>query len=342
LGVDFKDLVPKTAVKLEDLSGKIIAIDAYNAIYQFLSIIRQPDGTPLKDSTGKITSHLSGLFYRTSNLVEMGIKPTYVFDGIPPTLKAAEVVRRKQVKVQAIASYEKAVVQGDTAKMRMFAQAATSMKDYMQNDSHRLLELMGLPWVQAPSEGEAQAAYITKKGDADYCASQDYDSLLFGAPKMLRNIAISGRRKRGNVYIEVLPEIMNLSKTLNETGLTYEQLIDVGILVGTDFNPDGIKGLGPKTALKLIKKYGTLENALPQIKNASFPVEPNCIRQIFLHPEVTDNYKLEWKQPNVEGIIDFMCREKEFSEERVRKSVERMLEGSKKQKAKMTLEKWFG
>jgi len=342
LGVDFKDIVPKTPIKLEDLSGKIIAIDAYNAIYQFLSIIRQPDGTPLKDSTGKITSHISGLFYRTSNLIEMGLKPIYVFDGIPPTLKAAEVERRRQVKVQAIANYEKAAAKGDTDKMRMFAQAATSMKDYMQDDSHRLLQLMGLPWVQAPSEGEAQAAYMTKKGNADYCASQDYDCLLFGAPKMLRNITISGRRKRGNVYIEVVPEVMELQKTLNETGLTYEQLIDVGILVGTDFNPDGIKGLGPKTALKLIKQYGTLETALPQIKNATFPVEPNCIRQIFLHPEVTDNYKLEWKQPNVEGIIDFMCREKEFSEERVRKSVERMLEGSKKQKAKVSLEKWFG
>ena len=342
MGVDFKDLVPKTPIKLEDLSGKIIAIDAYNAIYQFLSIIRQPDGTPLKDSTGKITSHISGLFYRTSNLVEMGLKPVYVFDGIPPTLKAAEVERRRQVKVQAIANYEKAAATGDTEKMRMFAQAATSMKDYMQDDSHRLLELMGLPWVQAPSEGEAQAAHMTKKGNADYCASQDYDCLLFGAPKMLRNITISGRRKRGNVYIEVVPEVMELQKALSETGLTYEQLIDVGILIGTDFNPDGIKGLGPKTALKLIKQYGTLENALPQIKNATFPVEPNCIRQIFLHPEITDNYKLEWKQPNVEGIIDFMCREKEFSEDRVRKSVERMLEGSKKQKAKVSLEKWFG
>ncbi len=342
MGVDFKDLVPKTPIKLEDLSGKIIAIDAYNAIYQFLSIIRQPDGTPLKDSTGKITSHISGLFYRTSNLVEMGLKPIYVFDGIPPTLKAAEVERRRQVKVQAIANYEKAAAKGDTDKMRMFAQAATSMKDYMQDDSHRLLELMGLPWVQAPSEGEAQAAYMTKKGNADYCASQDYDCLLFGAPKMLRNITISGRRKRGNVYIEVVPEVMELQKILNETGLTYEQLIDVGILIGTDFNPDGIKGLGPKTAIKLIKQYGALETALPQIKNATFPVEPNCIRQIFLHPAVTDNYKLEWKHPNVTGIIDFMCREKEFSEERVRKSVERMLEGSKKQKAKVSLEKWFG
>lgn len=344
MGVDFKDLVPKTPVKLEDLGGKVIAIDAYNAIYQFLAIIRQPDGTPLKDSTGKVTSHLSGLFYRTSNLVEMGIKPIYVFDGIPPTLKAAEIQRRKQVKVAAIASYEKAAIKGDMTKMRMFAQAATSMKDYMQDESKRLLGLMGLPWIQAPSEGEAQAAYMTKKGDADYCASQDYDCLLFGAPKMLRNITISGRRKvpSKNIYVEVVPEVMELAKTLSETGLTYEQLIDVGILVGTDFNPDGIKGLGPKTALKLIKQYGTLEDAIPHIKNASFPVEPNCIRAVFLHPEITENYKVDWKEADVDGVVDLMCRQKEFSEDRVRKSLDRMLEGDKKQKGKMTLEKWFG
>ena len=135
MGVNFKDLIPKTQVKLEDLGGKIIAIDAYNAIYQFLSIIRQPDGTPLKDSTGKITSHLSGLFYRTSNLVEMGIKPIYIFDGTPPALKSAEIERRKLVKVQAVASYAKAAATGDTAKMRTFASRATSMKDYMRDDS---------------------------------------------------------------------------------------------------------------------------------------------------------------------------------------------------------------
>ena len=183
---------------------------------------------------------------------------------------------------------------------------------------------------------------MTKKGIADYCASQDYDCLLFGAPRMLRNITISGRRKRKNAYIEVMPEVMELSKTLSQTGLTYEQLIDVGILIGTDFNPDGIKGLGPKTALKLIKQFGTLEEALPQIKNASFPVEPNCIRAIFLHPETTDNYKIEWREPDVEGVIDFMCSQKEFLEDRVRKSLGKMMEGSKKQKSKMTLEKWFG
>jgi flap endonuclease-1 len=331
-------------VKLEDLGGKIIAIDAYNAIYQFLSIIRQPDGTPLKDSSGKITSHLSGLFYRTSNLVEMGIKPIYVFDGIPPTLKAAEIERRKQVKVEAVASYAKAAASGDTVKMRTFASMATSMKDYMRDDSKKLLDLMGLPWVQAPSEGEAQAAYMNRQGNADYCASQDYDSLLFGAPKLLRNVTISGTRKRAGTKtrVEVVPEVIELSKTLGQCELTREQLIDVGILIGTDFNPDGIKGLGPKTALKLIRQHGTIENALQYIKNASFPVEPDCIRKIFLHPEVTDNYKVEWKEPDEAGLIDFMSREKEFGEERIKKSLDRMTAGSKKQKGKVSLEKWFG
>jgi len=342
LGVNFKDLIPKTPIKLEDLSGKIIAIDAYNAIYQFLSIIRQPDGTPLKDSTGKITSHLSGLFYRTSNLVEMGLKPVYVFDGESPVLKAAEIERRRQIKVEAAIRYEKAVKEGKPEEARMYAQASTTMKDYMLDESQKLLGLMGLPWVQAPSEGEAQAAYMTRKGIADYCASQDYDSLLFGAPRLLRNVTISGRRRRGKVFIEVVPEVVELSKALSECGLTYEQLIDVGILIGTDFNPDGIEGIGPKTALKLIRQHGTIEAALPYIKNATFPCEPNQIREIFLHPKVTDNYKLEWRDPDEQGIIDFMCREKEFGEERIKKSLERMTAGSKKQKGKVSLEKWFG
>jgi flap endonuclease-1 len=236
------------------------------------------------------------------------------------------------------------VAKGDTAKMRMFAQASMSMRDYMEDDAMKLLDLMGLPWVQAPSEGEAQAARMTKRGDADYCASQDYDSLLFGAPKLLRNVTISGRRKlpSKNVYVDVVPELVELDKVLKETGLTHEQLIDVGILIGTDFNPDGIKGLGPKTALKLIKEHGTLENALPHIKNAAFPVEPNLIREVFLHPEVTDDYTLEWKEVDVGGIVDFLVRQKDFSEDRVRKAVEKMQAGTKQLKGKTTLEKWFG
>jgi flap endonuclease-1 len=344
LGVDLRDIVPKTVVKLEDLSGKSIAIDGYNALYQFLAIIRQPDGTPLKDRSGRVTSHLSGLLYRTTNLVELGIRPIYVFDGAPPALKEVEIKRRKRVKEEALALYEKALKEGKPEEARVYAQATSQLKDYMAEDSKKLLDLLGIPWIQAPSEGEAQAAYLAKKGKADYCASQDYDSLLFGAPRFVRNITISGRRKlpSKNIYIEVVPEVVDLEQVLKKCEITYEQLVDVGILIGTDFNPDGIKGLGPKTALKLIKEHGTLENAIVHVKNAEFPVEPQRIREIFLHPTVTDNYIIEWKNPDGEGVIDFICRGRDFSEDRVRKALEKMQRGITKEKGKMTLEKWFG
>jgi flap endonuclease-1 len=343
LGVNLRDLVPKITVKLEDLSGKSIAIDAYNALYQFLAIIRQPDGTPLKDNLGRVTSHLSGLLYRTSNLVEMGIKPIYVFDGIPPTLKEVEIKRRMKVKEEAAVRYEQALKAGKTEEARMYAQATSHLKDYMAEDSKKLLDLMGIPWIQAPSEGEAQAAHLARRGDADYCASQDYDSLLFGAPKLLRNVTISGRRKlpSKNIYVEIVPEVVELEQVLKECGITYEQLIDVGILIGTDFNPDGIKGLGPKTALKLVKEHGSLENTLPHLKNAEFPAEPQRIREIFLKPRTTDSYKIEWREPDVEGVVTFICKERDFSEDRVRKTLERMQKGTEKLKGKTTLEKWF-
>jgi len=336
--------VPKTKVDLKSLSGKSIAIDAYNALYQFLAIIRQPDGTPLKDSTGRITSHLSGLFYRTANLVEMDIKVVYVFDGVPPALKEVEIKRRTKVKAEALIKYERALQEGRIEEARTYAQMTSRLKDYMAEDSKRLLTQMGVPWVQAPSEGEAQAAHLAKKGDTNYCASQDYDSLLFGAPTLLRNVTISGRRKlpRKPVYVEVVPEIIELDQLLKELNVTREQLIDIGILVGTDFNPEGVKGIGPKTALKLIKQHGSIEKLLPTLKETEFPAEPKRIREIFLNPKVTDNYKLTWKDPNVEGVVDFLCRERDFSEERVRKALKKMTEGLRKAKGKVTLETWFG
>jgi len=344
LGVNLRDLVPKTPARLKDLSGKSIAIDAYNALYQFLAIIRQPDGTPLKDSSGRVTSHLSGLLYRTCNLVEMGIRPIYVFDGAPPALKEVEIKRRMKVKKEALVRYEQALKAGKVEEARMYAQATSRLKDYMAEDSKRLLDLMGIPWIQAPSEGEAQAAHLVKRGDADYCASQDYDSLLFGAPRLLRNVTISGRRKLPGkkVYIEVVPEIVELEQVLRECEITYEQIVDIGMLIGTDFNPEGIKGLGPKTALKLIREHGSLENALPHIENAEFPVEPQRIREIFLHPKVKDNYKVEWREPDMEGVINFICRERDFSEDRVRKALEKMRRGAEELKGKTTLERWFG
>ena len=343
MGVNLRDLVPKVNVDLKDLSGKSIAIDAYNALYQFLAIIRQPDGTPLMDHTGKVTSHLSGLFYRTCNLLELGIKPIYAFDGIPPALKEIEIKRRTRIKDEATKKYEKALRERKTDEARMYAQMTSRLKDYMTEDSKRLLKTMGVPWIQAPSEGEAQAAHVVKNGDADYCASQDYDSLLFGAPMLLRNVTISGRRKlpRKKVYVEVIPEVIDLERVLNELAITHEQLIDIGILVGTDFNPDGVKGVGVKTGLKLIKKHGSLESALQELEQASFPAEPQRIREIFLHPRVTDNYRVFWREPKIEEAVDFLSGERDFSKDRVTKALEKAIAGSKKASTRTTLERWF-
>ena len=344
MGVNLRVLIPKTKVDFKSLSGKSVAIDAYNTLYQFLAIIRQPDGTPLKDRSGRITSHLSGLLYRTANLVEMGIKVAYIFDGVPPALKEVEIKRRAKVKAEALVKYERALKEGKVEEARSYAQMTSRLKDYMAEDSKRLLTELGVPWIQAPSEGEAQAAYLTRKRATDYCGSQDYDSLLFGATTLVRNVTISGRRKipRKPVYVEVVPEIIKLDHVLKELEITREQLIDVAILVGTDFNPDGVKGIGPKTALKLIKKHGSVEEAVTELEDAEFPVEPKRIREIFLNPKVTDDYKLDWGEPEVDGVVEFLCRERDFSEDRVRKALTKMVTGIKEAKSKTTLESWFG
>jgi len=241
MGLNLKDLVVREKTSLETFSTKIIAIDAYNAIYQFLASIRGPDGLQLSDSEGRITSHLSGLLYRNVNFLSLGIKPVYVFDGKPPSLKTAEIERRKQIKKDATVKYEKAIAEGNMEDARKYAQQTTSMKDGMVKESKQLLTYFGIPYIEALSEGEATAAHLTNTGQAYASASQDFDSILCGAKRLVRNFTNSGRRKlpNRNTYIDIVPEIIETQKTLDALGLTREELIDVGILIGTDFNPNG-------------------------------------------------------------------------------------------------------
>jgi flap endonuclease-1 len=253
----------------------------------------------------------------------------YIFDGVPPSLKEVEVKRRLRAKEEAVKKYEEAVKRGDLEKARMYAQATARLRDYMVDDAKRFLTLMGIPWIQAPSEGEAQAAYLTMRGHAWAVGSQDYDSLLFGAIRLVRNITISGRRKlpRKPVYVKISPELIDLKDSLEKLGITRSQLVDLGILMGTDFNPDGIKGIGPKRAIALVKEYGSLEKILPVLEEVEFPVDPFEIRELFLKPKVTDNYQIRWGRVSVDGIIQFLCRERDFNEERVRKALEKAMRG---------------
>ncbi len=343
MGVQLGGLVDARRIAIDDLAGRSIAFDGHNILYQFLAIIRSRDGTPLKDREGRVTSHLSGLIYRNSNLMEAGIRVAYVFDGRPHQFKRKVIRERSQARREAKAKYETALKEGRPEEARRYAQRAATVDTDIVGDAKRLLALMGVPCIQAPGEGEAQSSHMALKGDVWGAASQDFDSLLFGAPRLLRNLSITGRRRlpRKNVYIRIEPEMIELGGFLRELELSREQLVDVGILVGTDYNPKGIKGIGPKTALKLIREHGSLEEAIPHIKNAEFPHPVDEIRQIFLEPRITDDYELEWRPPNVEGVADFLCGERDFDRDRVLKAVEKINKGFSRSQERTTLDKWF-
>lgn len=331
----------KLEIELEQLAGKVIVLDAYNALYQFLATIRQPDGTPLMDAFGRVTSHLNGLFYRTINLLERGLKVAYIFDGKPPELKAAELERRTKWREEAERKYAEALEKGDLEEARLYAQQASRLSSPMVEDAKTLLNLMGIPWVQAPADGEAQAAFMTTRNDAWATASQDYDSLLYGSIRLVRNLTITGRRKlpRKDEYIEVKPELIELDKILKSYGLSREQLVYIAILIGTDFNP-GVRGIGPKKALKIIKGLSSFTDIEKNLE-WSFPVKPHEIAKIFLEPEVTEDYQLEWKAPDKDGIIEFLSDEHQFSRERVENALERLEKASKTLAKQSTLESWF-
>jgi len=346
LGVDLRELVEnvRRTITLEGLRGKVIAIDAYNALYQFLTNIRQRDGTPLMDSMGRVTSHLNGLLYRTVNLIEYGIKPVYIFDGKPPELKKIELMKRMRIREEAYRKYEEALARGDLEAARIYAQQASKLTQDMVEEAKKLLDFMGIPWVQAPSEGEAQAAYMVIKGDAWATASQDYDSLLYGTTRLIRNLTITGRRKlpRRNIYIEIKPELILLKELLSALGITREQLVDIAILLGTDYNPGGAKGIGPKRALKLIREYRTLEKIVGIVKFVDLSVDPLEIKRLFLNPEVTSNYTVKWREPDVDKVIDLLCGEHDFSEERVRAALGRAVKAFKELSVQTSLDIWFG
>lgn len=344
MGVNLKPIIVKRDISFNEIKGRRIAIDAYNALYQFLATIRQIDGKPLMDSQGNVTSHLNGLLYRTVNLLEKDIRPVYVFDGKPPELKKAEILRRMKQKSEAIIKYEEALKRGDLEEARIYAQQTSKLTTYMVDEAKKLLTYLGVPWVQAPSEGEAQAAYMVVKGDVWASASQDYDSLLYGAPRLIRNLTISGRRKiaKRNMYINISLELIFLEEVLKKLDITRVQLIDIAILLGTDYNPGGVRGIGPKKALELIKRYGGLEKIIKIIGKESFNVDPFSIREIFLKPEISDDYKLEWGNMDEDKLIKLLCDSHDFSYDRVKKAIERVKRAYDINIKQMRLESWFG
>lgn len=331
MSVDLSKLILREKIDMASLGGRTIAVDAYNTIYQFLTIIRQPDGTPLMDQNGNVTSHLSGLFFRMIELIGNGIRPIMVFDGIPSLLKQRTINARMKRRDEAFSEWQKAREEGNLEEARTRAQQSTRITKEIVSSSKHLLELMGIPYVNAPSEGEAEASHMCKNGRTDLVGSQDYDTLLFGAPKVVRNLTISGRRKlpRKNIYVNVEPELVDLESTLHSLAISNRQLIWIGIMLGTDFN-EGIRGIGPKTALKIAKPSRSLDEVIAEVKKkfgAEFDTDVHEVENLFLNPEVIDvpEDAVRYAQrPDKPEILRFMCDEHGFSRERIEKFADKL------------------
>ncbi|EHP69311.1 flap structure-specific endonuclease [Metallosphaera yellowstonensis MK1] len=300
------------------------------------------------DRKGRVTSHLNGVFYRTVNLIEEGVIPVYVFDGKPPELKMEELENRRRLKEEAERKLVKAKELGKLEEMRKYSQMSSRLTKGMAEESKELLSRMGVPIVNAPSEGEAEAAYLNYKNITFAAASQDYDSLLFGAKRLIRNLTITGKRKLPNkdVYVEIKPEMIELDELLRKLGLTREQLIDVAILIGTDYNPDGIKGIGPKTAYKLIRTYKSIEAIDRRELNPELIYfDYKKIREIFLKPEVVEpSESLELRDPDKEKVTDMLVGEYDFNEERVKNALARLEKAIREVKSlgrQTGLDQWF-
>ncbi len=325
MGVNLTPIAVRHVTSLDALRGRSVAVDGNLELYQFLSIMRMRDGRPLMDSTGRVTSHLNGLIFRTTRLVaDYDIHPLFVFDGPPPDLKRAEIEKRRALRQKARDAYEAAVAAGDLRTAWSKAVTSTRLTRDMVDDAKTLLTLLGIPWIQAPSEGEAQAAFLARQGAVWAAGSKDYDSLLFGAPRLVRFLAVGSTEflpSQGRSRA-VPPEILDLEENLRHLGLTREQLIDAAILVGTDFF-EGVKGIGPKTAVKRVREWGSLDRA-PADVAAKLPANVREIREFFLNPPVASAAELRMRAVQSEATLRFLCDERDFSPQRVRAVLDRL------------------
>ena len=327
MGVKLKDIVEPESISFKDLEGRVVSIDAFNTLYQFLSTIRQRDGRPLTDEHGNVTSHLSGILYRNSSMIEKDIKPIYIFDGKAPELKSETQAKRREVRDEAEQIYKEALKAGDTEKARKFAMRSSKLSPEIIESSKKLLTLMGIPYVEAKGEGEAQAAYLVANGDAYAVASQDYDCLMFGAKRVVRNLAVSSNL--GDL------EFYQLDKVLRQLNVTREELVDMRILIGTDFC-EGLKGVGAKTALKLAHN-GQLKEKIAELQKESTH-DLDEVKDIFLKHNVNTDYKIKWEKPDKDKLIEFMCYEHGFSVERVSRASDRLKNLNSSQGS---LDAWF-
>ncbi|WJX63825.1 Elongation of fatty acids protein 2, variant 2 [Trifolium repens] len=332
--------------KFESYFGRKIAVDASMSIYQFLIVVGRSGTEMLTNEAGEVTSHLQGMFSRTIRLLEAGMKPVYVFDGKPPEMKNQELKKRLSKRAEATAGLSEALETDNKEDIEKFSKRTVKVTKQHNDDCKRLLRLMGVPVVEAPSEAEAQCAALCKAGKASshlLCvyavASEDMDSLTFGAPKFLRHLMDPSSKK-----VPVME--FDIAKILEELNLTMDQFIDLCILSGCDYC-DNIRGIGGLTALKLIRQHGSIENILENLSKERYQIPDDWpyqeARRLFKEPDVsTDDevLNLKWSPPDEEGLITFLVNENGFNSDRVTKAIEK-IKAAKNKSSQGRLESFF-
>ncbi|KAF5209046.1 putative flap endonuclease [Clavispora lusitaniae] len=312
--------------QLKNLFGRKVAIDASMCLYQYLIAVRQQDGQQLTSEDGETTSHLSGMFYRTIRLVESGLKPMYVFDGKPPVLKGGELEKRLLKRQDALKQIEDLKETGTVEELMKYEKRTVRASREQNDEAKKLLELMGIPYIVAPSEAEAQCAELARAGKVFAAASEDMDTLCYEPKYLLRHLTVAEARKMPIDQIDYEAMLKGLD-------MDRSTFVDLCILLGCDYC-ETIKGVGPVTAFKLIKEHGSLDNIVKWIQEnpekTKYKVPENWpydeAKQLFMNPEITkgDEVDVKWNEPNVDGLVEFMVKQKGFSEERIRSGAEKL------------------
>ncbi|GMM48097.1 multifunctional nuclease [Pichia kluyveri] len=316
-----KEHAPRAIVsnEMKSLFGRKIAIDASMCLYQFLIAVRQQDGNNLTNESGDTTSHLMGFFYRTIRMASYGIKPCYVFDGKPPVLKGGELEKRLKRREEAESKATELKETGSIEELQKFQRRTVRVTKEQNEDAKKLLKLMGIPFVNAPCEAESQCAELSKSGKVYGAASEDMDTLCYQPAHFLRNVTAAEARK-------LKIEEYDINKVLEDFEMDINTFVDLCILLGCDYC-ETIKGIGPVTALKLIKEHKNIENIIKSIEEnpkSKYKIPENWpykeARELFLNPDVLkgDDVILKWEEPDIEGLVEFMVKQNGFSEQRIR------------------------
>jgi flap endonuclease-1 len=311
---DLRSLAAIETVSFDELSGSVVAIDAHNWLYRYLTTtVKWTSDDVYTTSDGTEVANLIGVVQGLPKFFEHDLTPVFVFDGAVTELKDNEVQARREQREKYEAQLEDAREEDDTVAVARLESRTQRLTDTIVETTRGLLSLLDVPVVDAPAEGEAQAAVMARKGQVDYAGTEDYDALPFGSPLTIRQLTSKGD-----------PELMDLDATLDDHDLTWEQLVDVAILCGTDFN-EGISGVGPKTAVSLVHEHGDLWGVFEaegySVKHA------DRIRGLFLDPPVVDEPDFDTElSPDVGAARAYVTERWEVDPDEVARGFERIEE----------------